>query len=141
MPRTRPDIRRRRDWAERLGPALQPAEKVWSVSDCATWSATACEAMTDVNPAAPYRGRYATEMEGIALLKAAGHRSFKAWVDSLFPRVEPARARRGDWAWVRQPDDTGRKRYALAVVDGAFLRTSTGVRLPRSEALTCWSVG
>lgn len=135
------DLVRAPDWPERLSEALAEREPAaWSRTDCACWSASAAQAMTGVDPAAPYRGRYDSYEGGLALIRADGFRHMKAWADRWWPRIDPSLARRGDWAWVRDRTPDGRFRYALTVVDGPVLRGPAGGRLPRERALTCWKV-
>lgn len=136
------DLHRLKDWPERLSHALsQRGALVWSETDCACWAASSAEAVTGVDPAAPYRGRYESYGEGLALIGLDGFRHMKHWADRWWPRIPPAMARRGDWAWVRDDAPDGRARYALMVVDGAVLRGPAGGRISRDQALICWKVG
>lgn len=66
-------------------------------SDCALFAAGAVEAMTGVDPAADFRGRYRTIDEGLALVGPAGHVGHAA---TLFPEISPMRAQVGDLAEV-----------------------------------------
>jgi hypothetical protein len=108
------------DWQARLNAYLA---RVWfrpfayGAHDCALFAAGAVEAMTGVDPAAAYRGRYATQADGMALLLVeGGAMSPIAHARMLFDQVEPAFAQTGDLAAVETPE--GR---ALGVVRGAVV--------------------
>lgn len=136
---------RRDDWPERLSAVLRKANRQffdWSRHDCITHGADAALAMTDVDPAADFRGQYDDYRAGFRrLLAVTGLRSIEAWADSWYARVEPVLAHRGDWALVREPAAPGgRPHPSLMLVDGEWLSGPGGVRLPRSAAVTCWRV-
>ncbi len=135
-------MQRRDDWPERLTEALEQIRVfVWGDTDCACGAALTALAMTGQDPAGPYRGRYTDYAEGLALLRQDGIRSIKHWADTMFARIAPAHAQRGDWALVRALADDGRRRFGLGVVDGPHIRLAGGGRLPRGAALIAWKVG
>lgn len=137
---------RREDWAERLAAVLRAVpgrQHAYGDHDCALHACDGALAVTGDDPGAPYRGRYCDYMGGMRLLAGeAGTRSLEAWADSLFPRIQPSLAKRGDWALVRHPAAPGgRPHPALTIVEGERLCGPCGVRLPAAAGLICWRVG
>ncbi len=110
----------------------------WGEHDCFLFVAGAIAAMTGFDPAVPYRGRYRS-MRGSLRVLRKGPGTLENLVDGLFPRVEPAFARRGDVAWYQG---------GLGVVLGpfaAFVGEAGGVpglvRVDRADWEGAWSVG
>ncbi len=137
---------RRDDWPERFAKVVRASRDQffdWSRHDCVTHAADGALAVTGLDPAADFREAYDDYMGGFRrLLALTGLRSIEAWADSLFERIAPALARRGDWALVRQPAAPGGRAHpALMLVDGEWLSGPGGDRLPRSVAVICWRVG
>jgi len=98
-------LTRREDWPSRLAAALEAARDKpfqWGVHDCGLFAADCVLAMTDVDPAAMYRGQYSDEagaVETMYLLSNGGLRA--AWTKALGPAMNNVRmARRGDVALV-----------------------------------------
>ncbi|MCP3729248.1 hypothetical protein M9978_02305 [Sphingomonas sp. MG17] len=90
---------RRTDWEARLGEYLasvvdRPFE--WGVHDCALHSANAVLSMTDIDFAASFRGHYRTAIGSVRALRRYGAGTLEATIDSLFPTIGRAFARRGD---------------------------------------------
>lgn len=111
---------RRPDWRHRL---VAYTAEVTRASfhpgrhDCALFAAGAVEAMTGVDYAAPYRGRYTTERGGVRILRREGYRDHVALAaHHLRQRAPGERAQPGDLAVI--PADGGR---ALGVVQGAMV--------------------
>lgn len=95
------------------------------VNDCALFAAGAVAAMTGVDHAAPYRGRYATIEEGLELLRADGIEDHVALAAVHLPEIPVSMAQAGDVAAV--PVNSG---MALGVVQGArvyVLREAGGI--------------
>lgn len=118
---------RMKDWEPRLVAYLAAAarrEFKPGVHDCALFTAGALEAMTSVDHAADWRGRYKTLSGGRRALKKAGHADHVALVASLFDEVPPAFAHRGDIAVV-----DGAEGAALGIVQGE------GIYVLRPEGL------
>lgn len=106
--------------------------------DCATFAAGAVEAMTGVDLAADWRGKYRTLEAGRARLAKAGYADQVALVASLLPEVHPAMAHAGDVAVV---DEDGAP--ALGIVQGEmiYVVTPQGFGLvPRSRMVRAFSV-
>jgi len=112
-------IRRTHDWRGRLTAFLAAKARapfVYGEHDCALFAAGAVEAMTGVDPAAEWRGRYTTWRGGLRVLRAAGHADHVAAVAALLTEVPPAFAAAGDLAVV-----VGEGGPALGVVQGELI--------------------
>jgi hypothetical protein len=122
------------DWPERLtqvftGSAM--AAGVYGEHDCALHAMDCADALTGGELAAQWRGAYHDYLTGLRVLrKRTGLRSMKAWADTLWPRIHPAMARRGDWGMVAADEGP-----ALAVFDREYLRGPCGLMLPRAACL------
>ncbi|OYT69039.1 MAG: hypothetical protein CFK52_14155 [Chloracidobacterium sp. CP2_5A] len=87
------------DWEERLlrlieASCARPYELgEW---DCAQFAGAAVEAVTGVNPAARYLGRYRTAASGLRLARAGRGGIVAAVTRALGDPVAPLRLRRGD---------------------------------------------
>ena len=133
---------RRPDWAERLAATIEAAHGRAvepSRHDCGLFVADCILAMTGVDVAADWRGRYGAFSQGLAL---AGVRSVVGLPRKAgFAPVNPALAHRGDVAVARVgPIVGGKPQLALAVFDGAWLVGPQGARVPRTLALRAWRV-
>lgn len=110
-------ITRLPDWRPRLDAWIAAAQGqvfVYGVQDCALFAAGAVEAMTGIDLAAEWRGRYASEAEGRALVGG----DHVALARSLLPaRPSVLDATIGDVAIVEAP----RGRQALAIVGGEHI--------------------
>jgi hypothetical protein len=107
--------------------------------DCALFAAGAVEAMTGVDPAAAWRGRYTSFNAGLKALKKAGFRDHIALVASHFPEVAPAFAQVGDLGVIRLLGELP----ALGIFTGehlAVLRDSGLGFVPREMAPEAWRV-
>lgn len=103
-------------WRTRLGAYLADASRTPFVEgrhDCALFAAGAVQAMTGVDPAAPFRHRYRTTKGGLRVLRRAGYRDHLALAEAHFEEVPTAFARVGDLAAVPGADGP-----ALGVVQG-----------------------
>lgn len=101
--------------------------------DCALFAAGAVEALTGVDPAAEWRGRYDSVPAGLQLIRAAGHADHIAAAAALLPAIPAAQVLPGDLAVV--DGDGGEE--ALGVVQGALiyvLRPKVLALLPLSAA-------
>ena len=94
--------------------------------DCALFLANAVAAMTGVDFAAPYRGRYTTTRGGLRMLRKNGFADHVALAAHHLTEIAVARATPGDGAVV--PDTYG---LALGVVQGEciYVLTPTGLAL------------
>ncbi|MDE4059777.1 DUF6950 family protein [Phaeobacter gallaeciensis] len=108
------------DWRPRLASYLGKVARVGfrpGRHDCALFAAGAVEAMTGLDLAEGWRGKYLTLGSGRAMLRAQGFSDHLELVAFLFRQVSPAQAQVGDLAVVASdaPGDPG----ALGVVQGA----------------------
>lgn len=85
--------------------------------DCALFAAGAVEAMTGVDLAATYAGRYRTVSEGMAILRAEGVSDLSALVLRHFEEIPPLKAGVGDLTLVEGEGGED----ALGVVQGASI--------------------
>ncbi len=107
---------RRPDWKLQLIHFMGDAARTPfqpGVHDCALFAAGAVFAMTDVDFAADFRGKYQTLKGGLKLLQKAGYADHVALAARLFEEIAPALAAPGDLAVV--PDVQGE---ALGIVQG-----------------------
>jgi len=116
----------------------------WGKWDCALAACDAVNAITGVDPAAAFRGKYSTEAEALFLLGPEGLGVFAAAIAKQFGMAEarPKFAHRGDVALV----DNGLPGVALGIVDlsGRFswCVVERGlVRMPMERWLKAWRVG
>ena len=92
--------------------------------DCALFAAGAVEAMTGVDYARPFKGRYTTLKGGMRVLREAGFADHIALTAAWLPEISPAFAAPGDLAVVATPEGP-----ALGVVQGENLYVLTVDRL------------
>lgn len=97
----------------------------WGRHDCALFAAGAVEAMTGVDFAADYRGKYDDEDGARRVLTTIGCEDVGDLASRYLPEIMPAEARRGDVVMIE-----GQRGPFLAVVDG---RTAVG---PSARGLT-----
>lgn len=69
---------------------------VWGKQDCALWVAGAVEAMTGRDLAEPFRGRYKTKAEGIAIAETFGFVDHVDVFRQMLDPVPPGNALLGD---------------------------------------------
>lgn len=104
------------DWRDRLVAYLHSARVrpfEFGQHDCSLFAADCVAAMTGVDMASDWRGRYATMRGGLRVLRKAGFDDHVALAAAHFPEVTPLLAQPGDLAVV--PTDDG---PALGVVQG-----------------------
>lgn len=114
LPATRPQ--RLPDWQARLVIYLHAARLrpfAYGRHDCCLFAADAVDAMTGVDIAAAWRGRYTTLRGGLRVLRRTGLADHVALAAALFPETPPLMAEPGDLAVV--PTNAG---PALGVVQG-----------------------
>ncbi|WP_416368579.1 DUF6950 family protein [Tritonibacter mobilis] len=132
-----PKITRRRDWRSQLCAyldAVSRSEFRPGSHDCALFAAGAVKAMTDVDLAVGYVGKYRTISDGMALLRDEGIVDLSALVARHFSEIPPLKAGVGDLALVR--GDAGAD--ALGVVQGPsiFVLQQKGLgRVPLDEGI------
>lgn len=127
---------RREDWRERL---LEYVEQVrrepfeFGAMDCALFVAGCIEAMTGEDLAEPYRGKYATMDEGLALMRSTGYADYVEFFRHRYEAVPVAFARVGDVAILESDEGP-----TLGVVGGPriFLAGEAGlVTRPLTDAV------
>jgi hypothetical protein len=126
-------------WRQRLGVLIQdrmttPFE--WGSQDCCLWAADCVLAVSGVDYAAPFRGRYSTAAGALEMLLAAG--GLVALADQVGPRISALMASFGDIGIVQLED-----RQLLAVCAGEVWLAPAAAGLaarPLPEALVAWRV-
>ncbi|MBF0270313.1 MAG: hypothetical protein HQL44_17165 [Alphaproteobacteria bacterium] len=116
----------------------------WGSFDCCLWACDVVEALTGVDPAAPFRGRYKSKRGAfVALKRFAGggmlETARKIADDLSCPEVPVKTARRGDVVLLERDDGP-----ALGVCVGKDVAAAslTGLCLvPLKEASHAWRVG
>jgi len=123
----------------------------WGTWDCCLWVASAIEAITGMDVAAPYRGQYA-DANGAARIcvEACGKAdlaSMAAYVASQnqMPEIPVLRAQRGDMLLLKDPANPGSQCLGMVAFNGhqAIVVGSSGM-LPvdiAAHAVRAWRVG
>ncbi len=109
--------RKAEGWQARLAAYLNDCSRrplVYGQHDCALFAAGAVQAMTGLDLAADWRGRYATLRGGLRVLRAQGYADQVALAAAHLP--EAATPRPGDLAVIDTPHGP-----ALGVVQGAMV--------------------
>lgn len=134
------------DWRERLQEAEAPhlqAKFEWGVHDCVIRPADAILAITGVDLAEPFRGRYSSLGEARALLKGLGCKTTVDYVKRFLPQMRPIEARTGDLAVV----DSGKAwpGGALGIVLSSriavYAPDGSASAVPLTAALKAFKVG
>lgn len=104
--------------------------------DCALFTAGAVQAMTGVDHARGWRGKYRSLAKGLKALEAAGHADHVALTASLYPEVPPIMAQVGDIAVVQS--DGAEDVQALGIVQGPsiYVMSRAGLTLAPLTAAT-----
>lgn len=129
-------------WETRYAEALRQALAqpfVWGVNDCATMAFDVRRAMTGIDDAARWRGRYSTEAGAIRTCRKLGWSDFVAMGRDLLGEPLPTvlMAQRGDLVLGGQP-------LGWAVVTGwtvVGLAPAGAVTLPLDACKFAWRVG
>lgn len=126
---------RRLDWPERLDATIRAARtrSFSEVDYCVFFAADCVLAMTDVDPALPYRGLTKTEA-----ISALGDTTLLELLSSIFgPQVHLSRAQRGDIV-VRNDGD---KTLGICIGQNAVFLSDEGVAYEKTlESLTAFKV-
>ena len=129
---------RRSDWESRLAREVANGHRrrfAWGAFDCALFAADCVRAMTDVDPAADWRGRYDSASGAVAvlprgLLVAVANAARRLGMEE----IPTAFAGRGDLALLRT--DAG---LALGIVAGAWTLLPAPARgLAATPTLDAW---
>ncbi len=115
----------------------------WGSHDCGPGLAgNMTLAITGIDVAAEYRGRYTTMTGGLRLLRKSGFETLGDLVASILPEhAHPSMARVGDVVAIPSDSAFG---HALGVVNGerVFVLTERGIgTVDRSEAVRAFKVG
>lgn len=102
-------LQRFEDWPSRLAAhveTVRAAPFAWGVSDCCLFAADCILAMTGVDLAVEYRGRYRTKRGAYAVLKRLCGGGVEAAVHRMLgaPLSTPLTAQRGDVVLIDTPD-------------------------------------
>lgn len=133
------------DWRARFAAEMDRQRRdpfAWGQADCALGlAAGAVKALTGVDPAGPWRGRYRTAGGARRAIHKAGFTTLADAVASLLPEIPPAFADVGDIGLVVAEGPLGQ---ALCVVDtgGLIVLTEAGHgRRSREDMLRAFKVG
>jgi hypothetical protein len=130
------------DWRSRLDDMLV-RHTVMAFSpglhDCALFAASCVAAMTGVDPAARWRGQYATIEEGLRAVRADGFRTPEAVFAALFEPVAPALAQVGDIAVLAEVDGLAPLGIMLGEVIGVLRPEGLGW-VSRMQAVAAYRV-
>lgn len=117
--------------------AREPHE--WSFSDCIAQASRCAEVKSGVDYMAPYRGKYSSYAEALALVRAEGFDEPIDMVASILKEIPTIDARNGDVAAVEGSDGT--IAFGVFIGDKIFVQTERGLgRLQRSSALRAFEV-
>jgi hypothetical protein len=88
-------------WEVRLAEAVAAAQSrpfAWGVHDCATWAFDVRQALTGLDAAAAWRGRYRTAVGSVRMLRRLGCQTTEDLARSIMgaPLASPRLAQRGD---------------------------------------------
>lgn len=141
---------RRTDWPTLLFDAVEAARGQkfsWGSNDCCLFACDCILAMTGVDPAAWFRGRYTTRRGAIRCLKTFADGGIAATieriaVDCRAPEILPSQAQRGDVLLVSAPECPP-ELLAMGVCVGAHIAAMgrDGVNfVPLARGLRAWRV-
>lgn len=145
-------MKRLPNWRARLEQFIDQVERDgfdYGPADCGpNWAGRAVEAVLGIDPAAPYRGRYTTELGALRLMRRAGHQNLGDMVGALLleatgteTEIHPSQARLGDLMAV---PDAGGFGCSLGICNGERIlvrrRDGKGT-LDRLAAVRAWRLG
>jgi hypothetical protein len=148
MPAHVPPLTRRPDWEDRLAAYLarcRDRPHRWGSHDCMLFAAGVCRALTGFDPARGHRGKYCGAVSAARYLRSLGWASPEAAADTLFERIPPAMARRGDLVLHVVDGDRGGHPGvcigAVALFVGEAAGRSGLVRVPMRDCAAAWRIG
>jgi hypothetical protein len=138
-------MKRRGDWHSRLNAFIDSVKRRpfdWATNNCGEhFAAGAVEAMTGVDVAAKWRGRYTSASGAVRVMKNDGFASLGDMVASVLPEIHPSRAKLGDIAAIPANGPFG---TSLGIVNGEVIlvlgEQSMGV-VPSARAERVFAVG
>lgn len=139
---------RNENWPERLHEAMLARSHkpfIWGETDCLLTACDLIQAITGVDPGAPYRGQYANESGALRIAVQAGCRSFEELVAQIaaahsFAEISPKLAQRGDLVLL---DSTEGLSFGVVSLNGreAVFAGEQGLRrLPVLQARRAWRI-
>ncbi len=143
-------LSRRHDWPARLHESVDAARGrpfVWGGADCCLFACDCILAMTGVDPAAHFRGRYKSAAGARRSLQAFAGAGLAATVERItrelaMPEIPPLMAQRGDVVLIAAPECPP-ECLALAICCGGRIAAQgpDGLTLiPLARALRAWRV-
>lgn len=129
---------RQAGWRGRLGAVISAAAaRNFEVGqhDCAIFTADCVLAITGVDLAAEWRGKYQTYRQGLTLMRDCGYQNPKALVAAHFDAIHPSEMVPGDLCFMRS---------AGGVFQGqvAYVLTPTGLgAIPAAQVTQAFRVG
>lgn len=135
-------MKRVKDWRDRLAKLIEARRRTpfSEQYNCAMFLADCVMEMTGEDLAAPYRDRFSTLAEGIALLQADGYADLCDFMKTNLEEIHPMMARAGD-VMVFTSDLTG---WAGGIVNGerVTVLTPRGLgNVSRDDAMRAFRVG
>lgn len=146
-------MKRKDDWEYRLHAILQEKKHQpfeWGVNDCALFASDIMEALSGVDPARWFRGKYSTARGAYKALKRSPYCHDRVGFNSVFESVvaelakqhgmgeiEPDYLHRGDLALVEQD---GLRMMGIHVGDGVACASKEDgiVKVARPDSGSCW---
>ncbi|UGO51432.1 hypothetical protein QJV44_gp18 [Serratia phage vB_SmaS_Tlacuache] len=132
------------DWQEKLLEQVVLREKVkfeWGKHDCCLFAADVVQAMTGVDYASEFRGKYSTEIGAKRLLAKAGEDGLTGVLDGKFAQVDLSYVQRGDLVLVQT--DAGPALGIYWAGQSVWLQGLEGVQLfinIKDRILKAWRV-
>jgi hypothetical protein len=138
-------MKRRGDWHSRLNAFIDSVKRQpfdWATNNCGEhFAAGAVEAMTGVDVAAKWRGRYTTASGAVRVMKKDGFANLGDMAASILFEVHPSRARLGDIACVPADGPFG---MSLGVINGEVILVLGEKHMglvPLARAMRVFAVG
>lgn len=143
-------MQRAHDWPTRLLNHVEQARRTpfaWGASDCCLFACDCVRAMTGVDPAAWFRGRYKTRGGAMRALKAYGGGGLEAAARRIAielgaPQLPPSLAQRGDVVLLSVPDCPPENLALGVCLGGHHVAQGPGgiAVVPLAYALRAWRV-
>jgi len=133
------------DWRARLAAEMDRQRRdafAWGRHDCAIgFAAGIVEALTGVDLAQDYRGRYRTQAGALRPLRDSGAAGLGDFAATMLPEIHPSRARVGDLGIIAAPGVIG-EAFCMFDASGIAVMTEVGHgRRPREDAIRAFMVG
>lgn len=107
-------------------------------NDCALFAADCALALTGIDPAPDFRGKYKTKAGSLRALRKIGNGDLESTFDARFPAKAPAFARRGDLVF--NGEAIGVCAGAIAVFVGEQGGAPGLVTFPMSNMIKAWEI-